>query len=101
MYKKIKPSVAKKLMDSGNAVVVDVRETDEMSEGYIEGSLLVPLSNFEEGAKTKLKDKDATYLIYCRSGRRSAIAANKLIAMGYSDVLDFGGIIDWPFETVM
>lgn len=101
MYKKIKPSEAKAIIDKGNAIVVDVREPDEMSEGYIDGSILVPLTNFESNVKEKLKDKNALYLLYCRSGRRSAIAAKKLLTMGYINVLDFGGIIDWPFETVM
>lgn len=101
MYKKIKPSEAKAIIDKGNAIVVDVREPDEMSEGYIDGSILVPLTDFESNVKEKLKDKNALYLLYCRSGRRSAIAAKKLLTMGYTNVLDFGGIIDWPFETVM
>lgn len=101
MYKKIKPAEAKALMDTGKAIVVDVREPEEMSEGYIDGSIIVPLSNFEAEADEKLKDKDAMYLLYCRSGRRSAIAAKMLLDKGYSNVLDFGGIIDWPFETVM
>ncbi len=101
MYKKIKPAEAKALMDTGKAIVVDVREPEEMSEGYIDGSIIVPLSNFEVEADEKLKDKDAMYLLYCRSGRRSAIAAKMLLDKGYSNVLDFGGIIDWPFETVM
>lgn len=101
MYKKIKPSEAKAIIDEGNAIVVDVREPEEMSEGYIDGSVLVPLTNFESNAREKLKDKNALYLLYCRSGRRSALAAKKLLTMGYINVLDFGGIIDWPFETVM
>lgn len=101
MYKKLKPAEAKALMDTGKAIVVDVREPEEMSEGYIDGSIIVPLSNFEVEADEKLKDKDAMYLLYCRSGRRSAIAAKMLLDKGYSNVLDFGGIIDWPFETVM
>ena len=101
MYKKIKPAEAKALMDTGKAIVVDVREPEEMSEGYIDGSIIVPLSNFEVEADEKLKDKDAMYLLYCRSGRRSAIAAKMLLDKGYSNVLDFGGIIHWPFETVM
>ena len=101
MYKKIKPSEAKMLIDEGKAIVVDVREPEELLEGYIDGSVLVPLTNFELNAKNMLKDKNALYLLYCRSGRRSAIAAKKLLTMGYTNVIDFGGIIDWPFETVM
>lgn len=89
------------MIDKSSVIVVDVREEDELSQGYINGSVLVPLSDFENEASKKLKDKNAVYLIYCRSGRRSAIAAEKLIRTGYKNVYDFGGIIDWPFDIVM
>ncbi len=101
MYKKINPVEAKAIMDKGGDIIVDVRETDELEEGYIDGSILVPLSDFDNQALKLLKDKNAEYLVYCRSGRRSAIAAKRLIELGYKNVLDFGGIIDWPFEIVM
>lgn len=101
MYKKIEPAMAKKMIDSGSVTVVDVREEDELSQGYIDGSVLVPLSNFENEVTIKLADRNAVYLIYCRSGRRSAIAAEMMIKAGYKNVYDFGGIIDWPFDIVM
>ncbi len=101
MYKKISPVEAKAIMDEGNNIIVDVREIDELEEGYIDGSISVPLSDFDNAAKRLLADKNARYLIYCRSGRRSAIAAKKLEQLGYKNVLDFGGIMDWPFEIVM
>lgn len=101
MYKKINQVEAKAIIDEGRAVIVDVREEDELDEGYIEGSILVPLSDFDNIAKKRLTDKNAEYLIYCRSGRRSAIAAKRLIELGYKNVLDFGGIMDWQFEIVM
>lgn len=101
MYKKINPVEAKAIMDKGEDIIVDVREEDELAEGYIDGSILVPLSDFDNSVPRLLTDKDAEYLIYCRSGRRSAIAAKKLVELGYKNVLDFGGIMDWPFEIVM
>ncbi len=101
MYKRINPVEAKVIMDKGNDIIVDVREADELDEGYIEGSILVPLSDFDNKAKQLLPNKEAEYLVYCRSGRRSAIAAKRLVELGYKNVLDFGGIIDWPFEIVM
>ena len=100
MYKKINPVEAKAIMDKGGAVIVDVREADELEEGYIDGSILVPLSIFDSEAPRLLKDKNAQYLVYCRSGRRSAIACRILDSLGYKNVYDFGGIIDWPFEKV-
>ncbi len=101
MYKKINPVEAKAIMDKGGAVIVDVREADELEEGYIDGSILVPLSIFDSEAPRLLKDKNAQYLVYCRSGRRSKDAAERLVKLGYTNVFDFGGIMDWPFEIVM
>lgn len=92
---------AKARMDSGDPVtVVDVRTAQEYAEGHIEGALLLP--NEEIGTKEPylLPDKDAEILLYCRSGNRTQQAAKKLTAMGYTNVYDFGGIIDWPYETV-
>lgn len=92
---------AKARMDSGDPVtVVDVRTAQEYADGHIEGALLLP--NEEIGTKEPylLPDKDAEILLYCRSGNRTQQAAKKLTAMGYTNVYDFGGIIDWPYETV-
>jgi rhodanese-related sulfurtransferase len=101
MYKKISPVEAKNIMDGEDVIIVDVREDDELEEGYIDGSVNVPSSDFDNLALRLLTDKNATYLIYCRSGKRSAVAAKRLVRMGYKNVLDFGGIMDWPFEIVM
>jgi rhodanese-related sulfurtransferase len=101
MYRKIKPVEAKAIMDMGNCIIVDVREEDELEQGYIDGSVLVSLSDFEQNAARLLTDKHAKYLLYCRSGRRSAEAGKRLVKMGYENVLDFGGIMDWPFDIVM
>jgi len=61
--------------------------------------VLLPLDDIPQQAESVLPDKDATIIIYCRSGRRSAIAAEELLNMGYKNVYDLGGILDWPYET--
>lgn len=92
---------AKAMMDEGNVTVVDVRTAEEYAGGHIPGAILLPLDSIAEGEMPEaLPDKDATLLIYCRSGRRSNIAANTLAATGYTAVYDFGGINDWPYDTV-
>lgn len=102
MHKTISPVEAKKIMnENSDIVIVDVREEEEMAEGYIEGAVLIPLGTVESDIENKIPDKDKTILVYCRSGRRSAIACDIMDSLGYKNVYDFGGIIDWPFERVM
>lgn len=99
-YVKITAQEAKALMDAGGVVVVDVREQYEYDEEHIEGALLLPVGKIATDAPVLLPDKDATILVYCRSGNRSIIASNALLDLGYTDVRDFGGIINWPYGTV-
>ena len=100
MYNKITAVKAKKIMDDHEKVtVLDVREPDELVEGYIENSKLIPLGEVSERAEKEL-DKNIPVLVYCRSGRRSEMAGKVLSEMGYK-VYDFGGIIDWPFDKIM
>ena len=99
-YIRINASEAKELIDTREVIIVDVRTLAEFEEIRIDGSILVPDYEIAELAPEMLPDKDALILIYCRSGRRSELAARILIDMGYTDVYDFGGIIDWPFETI-
>ncbi len=102
MHKLITPVEAKKIMDENSSItIVDVREEDELVEGYIENSVLIPLDTIKDNAEKILKDKDALILVYCRSGRRSAMACDILDELGYKNVYDFGGIIDWPFERII
>lgn len=101
MYNKIDVVEAKRMMDEEDTIILDVREEDELSEGYIDGSINIPLDSLEDNIKKAISDKTAFILVYCRSGRRSKIAAEKLVSMGYENVYDFGGIIDWPFDIVM
>ncbi|MDR1754033.1 MAG: rhodanese-like domain-containing protein [Eubacterium sp.] len=100
-YRKITMEQAKEIMDGEEEhILLDVRTDGEWKENRIEGSLLIPDYEIIDRAADELPDKSALILIYCRSGRRSADAANSLVDMGYMNVYDFGGIIDWPYETV-
>ncbi|MEL7647874.1 MAG: rhodanese-like domain-containing protein [Sedimentibacter sp.] len=99
-YKKIGAEEAKKIMDSEEVIVLDVRTQDEYDQGHIPGSVLLPVDEISAKAVQVLSERDAKILVYCRSGNRSAAAARTLIDMGYTNVYDFGGINDWPYETV-
>jgi phage shock protein E len=100
-YTKLTPEEAKKRLDSDKGIVLlDVREQDEYTEGHIKNSILFPLGTIEADASAKLTDKNATIFVYCRSGRRSALAAEAFVKLGYTKVFDFGGIIDWPYEVI-
>ncbi len=102
-YQKITPQQAKARMAEAGVIVLDVRMQQEYDAGHIANAVLLPLPLIEAGdaaVAKALPDKDAEILVYCRSGRRSAIAANALINMGYTNVFDFGGINDWPYEVV-
>ncbi len=99
-YVKISPKDAKEIMDNEESIVLDVRTKDEYDQGHIEGAVLLPVDEISSKAEEVLKDKKAKILVYCRSGNRSATSEYTLIKMGYENVLDFGGIIDWPYEIV-
>ena len=100
MYEQITPEEAKKIMDSGEEhIILDTREKDEFDEGHIPGAILIPYTEIENKAEEMLPDKDKLILVYCRSGRRSKIAAESLAKLGYTNVKEFGGIIDWPYEV--
>ena len=101
MYEQITAEKAKKIMDSGEDVVVlDVREQDEFDEGHIKDAILIPYTEIEERSEEILPDKDKPILVYCRSGRRSKIASESLAKLGYTNIKEFGGIVDWPYEVV-
>ena len=99
MYEQITPEDDKKIMDSVEEhIILDTREQDEFDEGHIPGAILIPYTEIENRAKEMLPDKDKLILVYCRSGRRSKIAAESLSKLGYTNVKEFGGIIDWTYE---
>lgn len=99
-YRKITAEQAYSMMREGGVTVVDVRTKREYDEGYIQNAILIPNESIGKETQTKLTDKSAVILVYCRSGRRSREAANKLIKLGYKNVYDFGGINDWHYGTV-
>ena len=83
-----------------NFILLDVRTEEEFREMRIEGALLIPYDEIKNRAEAELLDKNSVILIYCRSGRRSALAAADLAVLGYTNVYDFGGIIDWSYESI-
>ena len=97
MVEKITPAEAIRLLDAGKAQAVDVREPDEFAVGHIPGAKLLPLGDVLTRAEEVMPDKNAQWLIYCRT-RRSADAAQKLEAQGYTSLRDLGGILSWPYE---
>lgn len=100
VYRTITPDEAKGMIGTDGVVLLDVRTIDEFNEAHIDGAVLVPYDAIDQYLDRLPEDKDTTIIIYCRSGRRSAIAADTLIGMGYTQVFDLGGIQDWPYETV-
>ncbi len=100
MYDIITAEDAKNIMDSGEEhIILDVREQDEFDAGHIPSAILIPYTEIENKAEEMLPDKDKQILVYCRSGRRSKIAAESLAKLGYTNIKEFGGIIDWPYEV--
>ena len=92
---------AKKLMDSEkDRIILDVRSREEYDQGHIPGAILIPDTEIEAKAADLLPDKDQLILVYCRSGRRSKLAAQSLADLGYTNIREFGGILDWPYEVV-
>lgn len=101
VYTLITAEKAKEMLDSDQKVtLLDVRELTEYASGHIKGAKLLSLGDIPDKAATALPDKNATILVYCRSGSRSRAAANELISQGYTNVLDMGGIMNWPYEVV-
>ena len=100
-YEQITPQKAKTIMDTeSDYIIIDARTTEEFEEGHIEGSILIPEYEISKRAEKELPDKEQLILVYCRSGRRSKIASEELVKLGYTNVKEFGGIIDWPYEIV-
>ena len=88
------------MMDEGNATVVDVRTAEEYAAGHIPDSILVPVESIGDTTPVELPDTEAVLLVHCRTGIRSKSASDQLVELGYKHVYDFGGIVDWPYETV-
>ena len=100
-YEQITAEQAKIIMDTErDYIIIDARTTEEFAEGHIEDAILIPEYEIADRAEKELPDKEQLVLVYCRSGRRSKIASEELVKLGYTNVKEFGGIIDWPYETV-
>ena len=100
VYVNITAQQAKEIMDSRDGyIILDVRTQDEFDESHIPGAILIPHDEISEKAENELTDKDQLILVYCRSGRRSKLAAEDLVKLGYTNIKEFGGIIDWPYEV--
>jgi phage shock protein E len=101
VYRRISPAKAKQIIDSDPAaLLVDVRELSEYASGHIPHALLLSLGKIEQHAADVLPDTDAQILVYCQSGMRSRRGAEKLLELGYTNILDMGGISAWPYEVV-
>jgi len=99
-YRKISAQEAKKMLDANpKAILLDVRTEAEYREKHIPGAILLPNNEIRSRAADVLPDRNALILVYCYSGGRSSGAALELVNMGYSNVYDFGGIINWPYAT--
>lgn len=100
----LSPQDAKAKMDSGEALtIVDVREPDEYAGGHIPNAVNISLGTITgtaNGTVKGLPDKSAAIMVYCRTGKRSRKAAEKLVSLGYTQIMDIGGITSWPYETV-
>ncbi len=100
VYMNITAEEAKKIMDREEGyIILDTRTQEEYDEGHIPGAIVISHDEIERKAETMLPDKDQLLLVYCRSGRRSKLAAEALVKLGYTNIKEFGGIIDWPYEV--
>ena len=98
VYVNITAGEAKEIMDSEEGyIILDVRTQEEYDQGHIPGAIVIPQDKIAEKAEQVLTDKNQLILVYCRSGRRSKLAEEALIELGYTNIKEFGGIIDWPY----
>lgn len=99
-YVNITAQQAKEIMDNEEGyIILDVRTAEEYAEKHIPGAVLIPDDEIKQKAEEILTDKSQLILVYCRSGRRSKLAAEDLVELGYTNIKEFGGIIDWPYEV--
>ena len=99
-YQQISQEEAKKMMDTQEVMILDVREQDEFDAGHIPGALLLPVGTISgESAAAVIPELDSVVLVYCRSGNRSKTASRALAELGYTNIYEFGGINTWPYEV--
>ena len=98
-YRQISMDKAVKMMkDEKNYIILDVRRPDEYAKGHIPGAINVPNEEIGTAEIAELPDKSQLILVYCRSGRRSKEASEKLVRLGYTNIVEFGGILDYKGE---
>ena len=99
-YRQITMEEAVRLMEQeSNYIILDVRRPDEFAEGHIPNAINVQNEIIGDSEIAELPNKDQLILVYCRSGRRSKEASEKLVSLGYTNIIEFGGILDWTGET--
>lgn len=100
-YISVSGDEAKKMMDSmDDYIILDVRSLEEYDDFHIENAILIPDYEIEVKAPSILLDKNKAIFVYCRSGRRSKTASKQLAKMGYTNVIEFGGVINWHYGFV-
>ncbi len=98
-YRQISMDEAVKLMaEETGYIILDVRRADEFADGHIPGAINIANESVGTAEIPELPDKDQLILVYCRSGNRSKQASQKLVKLGYTNIVEFGGINDWPGE---
>ena len=99
-YQQITQEAAKEMMDTQEVLILDVREQHEYDSGHIHGAVLLPVGTItKDTAAAVIDDLDTVVLVYCRSGNRSKTASQALVDLGYTNIYEFGGINDWPYEV--
>lgn len=99
-YQQVDAETAKELIDTeDDYVILDVRTQAEYDEGHIPDAILIPHDTVTTATEDALPDKDQLILVYCRSGNRSKQASQALLNLGYTNVVEFGGINSWPYEV--
>lgn len=99
-FQVIQPQEAKAMMDKGGVLILDVRTPQEFAEGHIAGAVNVPLQTMKVGIRLDNVADDQPILVYCKSGRRAALASDLLSFSGYTKVYNFLGVKQWPYELV-
>lgn len=100
-YRQITMQQAVEMMEKEeNYIILDVRTHEEFAAGHIPGAIVIPNETIGTEEITQLPDKDQLIMVYCRSGNRSKQASDKLVKLGYTNIVEFGGINSWPGETV-
>ena len=99
-YQQITQEDAKKMMDTKEVIILDVREQNEFDAGHIPGAVLLPVGTItKDTAAAVIPELDSVVLVYCRSGNRSKTASKALAGLGYTNIYEFGGINTWPYEV--